>query len=70
MKTLIHAVKSRTVAELLNHTLDASMHIRNDKPSLNRFVTSLSQRATICTDKQRGYFQEIASLAQELVITS
>jgi hypothetical protein len=42
MKSLVYAVKLGTRAELLNHVMDASVHIRNNKPSLMRSVTSLS----------------------------
>jgi hypothetical protein len=36
MKSLVYTVKSTTSAELLNCIMDASMLIRNDKPSLMR----------------------------------
>jgi hypothetical protein len=45
----MYTVKSSTKAELLNRVMDASAHIRYDKPSLMRSVTSLS-RATMYTD--------------------
>jgi len=36
MKSLVFAVKSSIRAELLYGIMDASAHIRNDKPSLTR----------------------------------
>jgi hypothetical protein len=42
MKSLVYTVKLSTRAELVDHIMDVSMHIRNDKPSLMRSFTSLS----------------------------
>jgi len=39
MKSLVYVVKSSTNAEQLNRIMDASEHIKSDKPSLIRAVT-------------------------------
>jgi hypothetical protein len=41
VKSLVYVVKSSTVAELLNRKMDASAHIRKDKPFVMRSVTSI-----------------------------
>jgi hypothetical protein len=60
MKSLVYAVKSSTRAELLNHIMDASSHIKNDQPSLLRSVTSISQMVTMCiVDNHVGHFEHL-----------
>jgi len=45
--------------ELLNHIMDASMHIRKDKPPLTWSATSFLQRAMMCTANQGGHFEQL-----------
>jgi hypothetical protein len=53
----VYAVKSSARAELLNHIMDASAHIRNNQPSLLKSVTSISFRATMCINNHGDHFE-------------
>jgi hypothetical protein len=57
MKSLVHAVKSNTRAELLNRIMDSGPHIRNDHDSVKRAVTSITRRAQLCIDNHGGHFE-------------
>jgi hypothetical protein len=61
MKSLVNAVKSSSRAELLNLIMEASAHIRKDRPSITRSVTSLLLRVTMCIDNRGGHFEVITS---------
>jgi len=50
------AVKSRTRVELLSRTMNASAHLRNDKPSLMRW---LSRRTTTCKHNLEGHLEQM-----------
>jgi hypothetical protein len=63
MKPLVYAVKCSIRAELLNRIMNASGHIRNNKPSLMRSVTLLWRRATMYINWEviwRNYFIRIS----------
>jgi hypothetical protein len=55
----MYAVELSTRAELLNHIMDASVHIRNYKPSFMRSVILLSRMATMCIGNQGGNLEKL-----------
>jgi len=59
MKSAVYIVRWSTRAELLNHIMDASAHIRNDKPSLMRSSTAPSRRVTMYVDSQGDHFEQL-----------
>jgi hypothetical protein len=56
MKSLVYEVKSNSRTELLNRIMDSCIHIRNDRDSVKRAVTSITRRAQLCIDNQGSHF--------------
>jgi hypothetical protein len=56
MKSLVHAVKQDSRAELLNRIMDSRAHNKNDHDPVKRAVNSITLRAQLCIDNQGGHF--------------